>query len=533
MNRTSLVIGSALVWTICGVSTGLAFPRPAYCQIQGIQSKVAPGQPPPKPELKPTILVVTPSKAPKPALKYSLVPSRQELVAGNAAIFYHRAIQMLIERRSAKLIEEAKLLEDQKKPAPAAGQPKRESQDVKIHNWLSKPLSELPLDDVRKVVSESANVLNEIELGALRKSCDWEFDSRKEGYYLLLPEIQEMRSLGRLVSLRARLAIAEKKFDEAMHWIQVGMAMGRHVGDGSFLIQTLVGLAMSQIMLVDVEEFIQQKGAPNLYWALATRPRPFVNQSFAFDNERFMLERELPDLRELDGEPWSTEHARRFLDEMQTKLAALTESPVLGKPGGGSGGKPSLNAFQARLVMAGIIAKIYPEAKAALIAQGRPAATVEAMPTVQAATLYAIQTYSEFRDNAFKWNSLPYWQSYKGMIDAWSGFSTQKTTNPLATIFSLLMPAVQSARLASVRFERKLDALQCVEGLRLYAAGAGGELPASLDALVDSPAPIDCATGKPFEYKVVDKVATLFGPIVPGGPDHPTYAILYEIKIAK
>ena len=59
-----------------------------------------------------------------------------------------------------------------------------------------------------------------------------------------------------------------------------------------------------------------------------------------------------------------------------------------------------------------MVAKIYPEARRALIAQGRPEAQVEAMPVVQVAALYTIQEYQRMRDDSYKWMNVPYWQSY-------------------------------------------------------------------------------------------------------------------------
>ena len=57
-----------------------------------------------------------------------------------------------------------------------------------------------------------------------------------------------MRSLARLVALRARLAILDGKTDEAMHWIEIGLVMGRHVSQGPILIQALVGVAIDWSM---------------------------------------------------------------------------------------------------------------------------------------------------------------------------------------------------------------------------------------------------------------------------------------------
>ena len=52
-------------------------------------------------------------------------------------------------------------------------------------------------------------------------------------------------------------------------------------------------------------------------------------------------------------------------------------------------------------------AKLYPEARRALIARGRPEAQVEAMPVIQVAALYSMEEYQRIRDGSYKWmNSL-------------------------------------------------------------------------------------------------------------------------------
>ena len=50
-------------------------------------------------EEAPTVvpIVLRPALAPVPALKYRLLPERHTLVPGNAAIFYHRAVEMSLE----------------------------------------------------------------------------------------------------------------------------------------------------------------------------------------------------------------------------------------------------------------------------------------------------------------------------------------------------------------------------------------------------------------------------------------------------
>ena len=250
--------------------------------------------------------------------------------------------------------------------------------------------------------------MHEVELGARRQSCDWEFDSRSEGLELNISEIQEMRTLARMIVVRIRVAILENKLDEAIHWLQTGFAMARHVSQGPILIQSLVGLAFCGQLTKPMEDLIQAPGMPSLYWAMANRPRPFIDLDPALEGERYILEQEFPRLRELDGVAWSLEKSRSFAEELETKFFNLA-----------GWGPRDRSDWLPKVGLAALVAQAYPEAKRALIAQGRPAAEVEAMPTLQVAALYTYQSYQAHRDEVAKWSGLPYYQSYKGPDESW------------------------------------------------------------------------------------------------------------------
>jgi hypothetical protein len=341
----------------------------------------------------------------------------------------------------------------------------------------------------------------------------------------LIQEISEMRALIRLVALRARVAVLDGHLDEAFHWIQTGFAMARHSSQGPLLIQSLVGVSLSQTMGRPLEDLIQAPGAPSLFWALSHRPRPLTDFSAGFESERFLLEKEVPSLWDLDGPAWSVEKGRKFSAELQEKLFRLAE--IADGPG-----NSELGNWTHRLGMAGLIFQVYPEAKRALIAQGRPAEQVEAMPAVQVAALHTFQHYEEFRDEFFKWTSLPFYQGYKGMDDSLASFRTGTKQSMLFKLFTMLIPAVRSSGLALALSERRLDAIQCIEAIRLHTA-LHGKLPSRLEEITDAPVPFDSATGKPFEYRVEGDRATLSAPYPPGGVDVPQYKINYELKLTR
>jgi hypothetical protein len=486
--------------------------RPAAVALAlGVWATAATAQPPAPP---PTEITLRPAGEPVPALKYRLLPDRRALVPGNAAVFYHRALEFSADIRGRRLIQRS-----------TANKPPVKSVEEQVASWVSGPIGQIPREEARQQLAHFENALKEVELGATRSYCDWEFDLRKEGFSLLLPEIQEMRTIARLVALKARLAVLDGKTDDAVHWVQTGLAMGRHVGHGPIIIQGLVGVAIDSVMLKCLEDLIQAPGTPSLFWALADRPRPFLDMRYPMEGERVMLERELPGLANLDRGVWSVDEAKRFTDDVERKLLPYFVNESY------PGFSPlTFVATSRRLGFAVIATKIYPEARRALIARGRPEAEVDAMPVVQVAALYSIQEYRRLSDDAYKWLNLPYWQSHGRADRVFSHSQREKMANPLLTMFQMLAPALEAARLAGHRLERQFDAIQCVEAVRLYAAAHEGKLPASLDDLTDAPVPIDVLTGKPFGYKVEGDTATLIAPVPPGEPNHHTYMIRYVLK---
>jgi hypothetical protein len=483
----------------------------------------ASAQPPPGPQT--TVMTLRPAAEPVPALKYRLVPEHIKLMPGNAAIFYHRGITLMKEAYWWLRAEE--------KARPGAFP---DSLDRLAHGtWLNCPIGEIPRDKARKYLEPFQNALKEVELGALRSTCEWEYDQRKEGASLLIPEIQEMRGLGRMMMLKVRVAIQDGKTDEAMHWIETGLVMGRHISQGPLVIQALIGIAISRNFTRCLEDLIQAPGCPSLYWALVDRPRPFIDMRRAMEGERHVLERELPELNDLDRGAWGLDQARQFTDGLQRKLFDLASGrEISGTDVALPFGPPDLSR---RIRIAAMAAKLYPRAKRALIARGRPEAQVEAMPVIQVAALYSMEEYRRIRDGSHKWMNVPYWQSYNRIDRATLPAEDEKLANPLLALFLMLTPPLDRIRLSTILLERELDAVQCIEAIRLYANAHEGKLPNSLEAITDAPVPLDLATGKPFLYQVNGDSATLSAPAPPGfrrtGDDHHLYAIRYELKLAK
>ena len=472
----------------------------------------------PDPEA-PTVVTIRPAGEPVPALKYRLLPEHRDQIRGNAAVFYHRAVEYLLLSRGSRPPETSK---DTAK--------KKMTEQEQIDKWAYVPISEIPRDQARELLaSRFAHILDEVELGALRTDCDWEYDQRKDPLWFTLLEMQELRGLARLVAVKARLAILDGKTDEAFHWISVGLTMGRHAAQGPFMVLSLVGSSVDSLMNQCLLELIQAPSTPSLVWALADRPRPFIDMRNPQNGERFLLEKTLPELSHLDSHVWSDDEARQFADTLQRRLFSFSGEIAPVAPG-----MPEDTAsLGRRLKIAAMAAEIYPEAVAALIARGWPEAKIKAMPVIQVACLHTYFEFRKMRDETYKWLNVPYYQSFDKLDKAQRGMTSEKLGNPLLILFNQLIMTANSSKMAFVRLERQFDTLQVIEAIRLYAHLHEGKLPTSLEAMTDSPVPLDPATGKPFGYKLTGDSATLSAPIVPGMPNNPNFRINYLLKPAR
>ena len=239
----------------------------------------APAQPPKSGEPpKPKILVVSPTEAPIPALKYRLLPNSADLNPGDAAPIYLR-IRHEINAEAWKQLSE------------------------KPPKWLEVPFKDFPTAEARKFVDMWNKKFQQIEFGTQRKTCDWNYtlpEERLNVIEILLPDAQSMRVWGRLLAVKARVEIAERRYDDAIRTIETGMTFGRHLGQGPFLINGLVGMAIVTLMFDRCDELIAQPGAPNLYWALTALPRPLIGLRNQTELDVNLLENLIPELRETE-----------------------------------------------------------------------------------------------------------------------------------------------------------------------------------------------------------------------------------------
>ncbi len=77
------------------------------------------------------------------------------------------------------------------------------------------------------------------------------------------PMFPKCGSIASLLVLRIRYELADGRPDRAAHSLQIGFALSRHVGDGSTLIEALVGIAIGGLLGGrGWKEFVQQPTLP-------------------------------------------------------------------------------------------------------------------------------------------------------------------------------------------------------------------------------------------------------------------------------
>jgi hypothetical protein len=448
----------------------------------------------------PIPLAVGAAAAPTPSRKYHLLPDDRDQTEGNAAALYYRAWATLAENKA--------FFDDLR--------------EAHWYEWPDTPLADLPLQEMEGKLALGRIMFNELEVATRCRRCDWQLEGRPEGLGLLLPEVQGFRSVGNMIASRARYHIARGNWDEALRSLRVGFGLARDLGRGPTFIHILVGMAVGQNLCKQLEELVQQPGAPNLYWALAPLPRPFGDPHVALREERFMLERMFPMLKRLEDGPMSEAQVGAELMRLRARLQSFNLR---------------LPNRAGQLAQAAVIANAAAGSKRALLARGFNEKQLDAMSVVQVVALKAYRDYRDAYDEALKWVYVPgglhhpgYREAAKKCDDAVRWLDTLFFHGLLRALGGSGFPAIDKVHGSIDRLDRRLAALRCVEAARMYAARKG-RLPESLADVTEAPAPPDPVSGKPFEYRVNGNFATLAGPLPPGPKPPPGQLLSYEIGL--
>jgi len=456
-------------------------------------------------------LAVTSQAAPKPALRYQLLPESREMNPGNPIQGY-----LVCFMEQTNFYNDKTEVENREK-------------------WLTMPLKELPLKELHDYGGVG---LRQADYAARLDKPDWQIllKLRRDGVNTLLPDVQVMRRLASGLKVRFRAEVAERRFGDALVTAKTMFALSRHLGEHPTFIGDLVALAIAFMTVGPVEEMIQQPGCPNLYWALSDLPAPFIDFRQGRLGERDETDVEFVLLDE--KEPMSDAQLKQALDHFRKLIAGQhlenalwadppkppkppPETPCAAPPLDDEKpeSKDEVGDFVA--ARAGDADRVR-AARKRLVEWGLTEDKAKQFPAQQVILLDEKHEYERVCDEGLKLMSLPYWQAEKFLaaVPKEKGRLFDFQTNCL------------TLRQAAARLDQRIALLRCVEALRMVAAENDGKLPAKL-ADVNVPMPLDPITGQPFAYQLDGDTATLHGTAPRGREKAAAFNVRYEVTIVK
>jgi hypothetical protein len=472
-------------------------------------------------EVETVKLTIHPKAESKPSLKIQLVPDPTEQLEGNAAVFYLKAMGFLEQDPTRDRLREMEKIAREK--AKASG---NDISEFPPFVYQDLPPKAYPVEEVRDYLSMLRfQVLSIREARMMRDFSmhrNLHLSDNPIGY--LLPEIQNIRSLARTQSVRCRLAIAENRIDDAIEVIGQQVTMSRHIAMDDFMVSYLVGCAVFSMAIDDTLFLIQQSDCPNLYWAFAQLPHPFLSAERSLAFERQLVYLQVPKLKEIDATPRSAEYWKEFLADFARRTVDVDEyiqennPAIVSKELGDKRIESIQNAIEENV----------PQAKAYLLGRGLLTSdAIEKYPKEQL-VFWAMKDYYDVnRDEQFKWFHLPYRVAVERIEKA--NEQTKTDREKLGWFANLpigLVPSIEGFQAAVMRVRQRIALIQTIEAIRMAGAENGGKLIDSLDQ-APVPVPNDPFTDKPFAYQVSGDIARL-------SSDYPVHAaVRIELRFAK
>lgn len=291
-------------------------------------------------------MTVHPKAAPKPALRYLLLPEVREMTRGNP-----------------------------------------------IQGYLQCYFDQ-DLGTERETLDKAA--LRQADRAARMDQPDWQLlpHLKEEGLYLLLPDVQKMRMLGGELQNRFRTEIAQGRMDDAIVTAKTMLALSRHMGEHPSLIGQLVGFAIAQIALMPLQEMLEHPDCPNLYWALTNLPQPFIVLDKGMEGERVMTASELRNLD--DSKPMTPTQLKKLMERID-RFRIFDERPR----------RATTKEWVAARVA---YPKHLESARQRLIEYGLPSERLNSFPAEQIILLDEKRELDVRRDEMAKLLPLPTWQ---------------------------------------------------------------------------------------------------------------------------
>jgi hypothetical protein len=425
-------------------------------------------------------LSVSPAAAPKPALRYALLPELAEMKPGNPVQGYLKCY-----------LEQYRFVFD-------------EEEFDRRTTLLAMPLGELPAADTRGL---GRLALVQLDTAARLDNPDWQIllTLKADGFFTLCPDVQMMRTLARALQVRFRAEVASGRIDDAIRTAKTMFAMARHLGEHPTVIGNLVGGAIANMALPPLDEMLAHPDCPNLYWALTNLPDPLISIRTGFDGERMMCS---TFFRKLNSDaPMTPQQIEEFIEPIDKLLTEGNPMPIRQYLAARTKDEQKMAAARKRLVESGL-----------------PEVRLKTFPPDQVILLDEARECLVRFDEMAKTTVFSAWQ-FEALLEKSSAVKKEP-----ARFADALIPIFASARRSQGRLQQLIALLRHVEALRMDAAEHGGVFPAKL-ADLPVPLPDDPFTGKPFLYEVSGRTAHLRGTPPATEKSNRGYRIHYEITL--
>lgn len=407
-------------------------------------------------------VLLAPARADDASLRYRLLPQLTDLTDDSNAADIYRELFKAVEDWAPTVAED------------------------RWFNWTEVALDELPKEKARTLLNE-APWLKLVDDAARCKQCDWGFEAGKAD----LPPWSYVRQAGRVLAIRARLAISERRFDDAHQDIAAGFVMARHIQEKGTLTDVMVSHAIVRMLYSQLETLAAQPDAPNLYWAHRRAPHLLPPLHDAMEHERLILERHWPKLQKKEGV--IDLPADQWLRIFGATLWASSMEELLPD----AWDDEEHDRDQTRQFALSAVLRVYPIARQHFLDGGlNEQALDEHSPTTVAMT-YAFRRYQCYRDRLHGWLSLPYHEFAP---------HEKRVRDELRNVwfkdgmpFTLMLTGRMYIPETRAESQRNRRVLIIAEALRDHAA-RHGRLPESLDR-VGLPLPNDPMTGKTFRLE--------------------------------
>ncbi len=420
-------------------------------------------------------LIVDAAAEPVPAFRYHLLPPPAQQIRGNAAPILTRILHQKSDEWKKRLYDDVSDLNDM-------------------------PFEQLDLDKARETLEFLADTIKQLRAAALRSGCDWEYVTEdQDPLQILLSDAQSMRGYLRLLMLKSRYEMRMGNLPEALAAIEASTALARHTAAAPFLVNQLIGGAILEAGVFEqLDTFVSQPGAPNLYWALASLPRPLNSMATGLETERQIIVIKFPELADMN-QPHPTQEWQRLAFELRKWSAEVRKSET------GLGGTVDeiIQAIKPATPDQLAMARVYLRDVGPL-----PSDQVAAMSDAEVEVRYTVALWAEVCDAWRKWFFVPYPHGLAPLDERNKALVGDARRRELFPLLSALSPLGGSLLVAQARPQVRLARLQTIEAVRMHAATTG-KLPASLAEITVVPVPNDPATGAPFRYTLDGDVAML------------------------